>query len=163
MTHRFTKCTLIAGCSFSLVACGAYDGETPQDWTEESLEESLGEAELAVDVANLEITAVHEPHLENGAIHFQSMTWWHADANHKLEAGVRLLKYQGGAWVVVSPWRNSTGGKPYSNVWANGYSRCVPGTYAGQGRGRVLFSGGWSPYEYATGLSAAINTCPNPQ
>ena len=158
MTHRFPKCALIAGCAFSLFACGANDGETPEEWTEES----LGEAEQAVDVANLVITSVHAPHVESGQIHYQSMTLWQADANHKLEAGVLLQKYQNGAWVVVSPWRNATGGKPYSNVWANGYSGCVRGTYRGQGRGRVLFSGGWSPYEYATGASAAI-TCPNPQ
>jgi hypothetical protein len=169
MTHRFSKCTLMAGCAFSLFACGAHDGdgardgETLEEWTEESLtEESLGEAEQAVDVANLVITAVHAPHVDGGMIHYQSMTLWQADANHKLEAGVRLWKYTGGAWVAVSPWRNATGGKPYSNVWANGYSGCVPGNYRGQGRGRVLFSGGWSPYEYLTGDSASVR-CPNPQ
>jgi hypothetical protein len=172
MTHRFSKCALMAGCAFSLVACGAHDGdgahgdgvregEALEQWTEESLEGSLSEAEVAVDVANLEIHAVHPPHVDNGPIHYQSMTLWRADANHKLEAGVRLWKYTGGAWVVVSPWRNATGGKPYQNVWANGYSGCVPGTYRGQGRGRVLFSGGWSPYEYLMGGSAHV-ACPNP-
>ena len=146
------------GFALCLSACGAADG-TVEEMNPEG--EPIEEVQQAVDVAGLTVGG-NGVALLSGQIYFECVTWWTLDAVHTLESGCRLQKFTGGAWVPVSPWYTQRGGKPYSNVFSTARVRCVNGLYRAEGRGRILFSGGWSPLEYD--LSSGTNIrCPNPQ
>jgi hypothetical protein len=137
----------------TLSACGpaieGVESGATVEGTETIEETETGEEtetiQQAVDVPRLEVGYVYWSGYVT-AISFGGQTAWLPDRVHTVEIQIRLHKrHPGGTWGAVSPFYAKRAGN--SLVAQEATVGCVSGLYKVEAKGRVLFSGGWSPFE----------------